>query len=267
MLCFFYKTYLTLLYIEKRYNIDRREINMQKAVIITGVSGDIGGAIAKAFDEEGYIVIGTYFKGDSAIEKLGEELKNPTLFYKYDMTDPSFAEDFANQLAKHDFSYEVLVNNAGAALYEEFRDLTIEKWNDLWNLNVSSTLFLSKAITPLFLKNGKGHIINISSVWGVRGASMEVAYSTTKGAINSFTKALAKELAPSHIQVNAICPGFIDTKMNDHISDDIKDTIIEEIPADKLGSPKDVADVILALTKAGEYITGQIIDVDGGWQV
>ena len=240
---------------------------MQKAVIITGVSGDIGSSIAKAFDEEGYIVVGTYFKGQAEAEKLGEELKNPTLFYKYDMTDPSFAEDFANQLKEHDFSYEVLINNAGAALVEEFRDLTIDKWNELWNLNVTSTLFLSKAVTPLFLKEGKGHIINISSVWGAHGASMEVAYSATKGAINSFTKALAKELAPSHIQVNAICPGFIDTKMNDDISDDVKDTIIEEIPADRLGTPKDVADACLALTKAGEYITGQIIDVDGGWQV
>lgn len=240
---------------------------MQKAVIITGVSGDIGSAIARAFDEEGYVVIGTYFKGEAEAEKLGKELKNPTLLYKYDMTDPSFAEDFANQLVQHDFSYVALINNAGAALVEEFRDLTIDKWNDLWNLNVSSTLFLSKAVTPLFLQNGKGHIINISSVWGLRGASMEVAYSTTKGAINSFTKALAKELAPSHIQVNAICPGFIDTKMNEDISKDVKDTIIEEIPADSLGTPKDVADATLALTKAGEYITGQVIGVDGGWQV
>ncbi len=240
---------------------------MQKAVIITGVSGDIGSSIAKVFDEEGYVVIGTYFKGQAEAEKLGEELKNPTLLYKYDMTDPSFAEDFANQLKEHDFSYEVLINNAGAALVEEFRDLTIDKWNELWNLNVTSTLFLSKAVTPLFLKDGKGHIINISSVWGSHGASMEVAYSATKGAINSFTKALAKELAPSHIQVNALCPGFIDTKMNDDISDDVKDTIIEEIPADRLGTPKDVADACLALTKAGEYITGQIIGIDGGWQV
>lgn len=240
---------------------------MQKAVIITGVSGDIGSAIARAFDEEGYVVIGTYFKGEAEAEKLGKELKNPTLLYKYDMTDPSFAEDFANQLTQHDFSYVALINNAGAALVEEFRDLTIDKWNDLWNLNVSSTLFLSKEVTPLFLQNGKGHIINISSVWGSRGASMEVAYSTTKGAINSFTKALAKELAPSHIQVNAICPGFIDTKMNDHVSDEIKQDIKENIPADKLGTPNDVADAALALTKAGEYITGQVIGVDGGWQV
>ena len=240
---------------------------MQKAVIITGVSGDIGSAIAKAFDEEGYIVIGTYFKGTSEIEKIGEELKNPTFFYKYDMTDPSFVEDFAHQLKNLDLSYEVLINNAGAALVEELRDLTIDKWDYLWNLNVTSTLFLSKAVTPLFLKSGKGHIINISSVWGTRGASMEVAYSTTKGAINAFTKAYAKEMAPSHVQVNAICPGFIDTKMNDQISDDIKDTIIEEIPADRLGSPKDVADACLALTNAGEYITGQIIGIDGGWQV
>ena len=240
---------------------------MQKAVIITGVSGDIGSAIAKAFDQDGYSIVGTYFNSESEAKNLESELNNPCYFYKYDMTDPSFAEDFAKELDTLDLSYEVLINNAGAALFEELRDLTIDKWNDLWNLNVSSTLFLSKAVTPYFLKEGKGHIINISSVWGERGASMEVAYSTTKGAINAFTKAYAKEMAPSHIQVNAISPGFIDTKMNDHVSSEIKDTIIEEIPADKLGTSEDVANACLSLTKAGGYITGQIIDVDGGWQV
>ena len=240
---------------------------MQKAVIITGVSGDIGGAIAKAFDADGYVVVGTYFHSKNKAEALKEELNNPSYFYKYDMTDPSFAEKFVEEIKGLSLSYEVLVNNAGSSLYEEFKDLNIDKWNELWNLNVSSVLFLSKAVTPLFLKEGKGHIINISSVWGARGASMEVAYSTTKGAINSFTKALAKELAPSHIQVNAISPGFIDTKMNDHISDDIKEDITDTIPADRLGSPKDVAEACLALAKAGEYITGQIISVDGGWQI
>ena len=240
---------------------------MQKAVIITGVSGDIGSSIAKAFDADGYSIAGTYFNSESEAKNLENKLNNPSYFYKYDMKDPSFAEDFAKQLETLDLSYEVLINNAGAALFEELRDLTIDKWKDLWNLNVSSTLFLSKAVTPFFLKEGKGHIINISSVWGERGASMEVAYSTTKGAINAFTKAYAKEMAPSHIQVNAICPGFIDTKMNNHVSDEIKETIIEEIPADRLGTPEDVANAALALTKVGEYITGQIIGVDGGWQV
>ena len=113
---------------------------MQKAVIITGVSGDIGSCLAKAFDEEGYVVIGTYFKGQAEAEKLGEELNNPTLLYKYDMTDPSFVEDFAHQLKNLDFSYEVLINNAGAALVEELRDLTIDKWNYLWNLKSHLTL-------------------------------------------------------------------------------------------------------------------------------
>ena len=125
---------------------------MQKAVIITGVSGDIGSAIAKAFDQDGYSIVGTYFNSESEAKNLESELNNPCYFYKYDMTDPSFAEDFAKELDTLDLSYEVLINNAGAALFEELRDLTIDKWNDLWNLNVSSTLFLSKAVTPYFLK-------------------------------------------------------------------------------------------------------------------
>ncbi|MBR2213619.1 MAG: SDR family oxidoreductase [Eubacterium sp.] len=240
---------------------------MQKAVIITGVSGDIGSAIARAFDEDGYIVVGIYYHSEKEAEALKAELNNPCYFYKYDMTDPSFAEKFVEEIKDLSLSYKVLVNNAGAALYSEFSNLTIDKWNELWNLNVSSVLFLSKAVTPLFLQNGKGHIINISSVWGSRGASMEVAYSTTKGAINSFTKALAKELAPSHIQVNAICPGFIDTKMNDDIAGEFQRYIADTIPANRLGTPKDVADATFALTKAEEYITGQVIGVDGGWQV
>lgn len=240
---------------------------MQKAVIITGVSGDIGSAIAKAFDQDGYVIVGTYFHSEKEAEKLKNELNNPCYFYKYDMTDPSFAEKFVNEIRDLSLSYEVLVNNAGTALYSEFSNLTLDKWNELWNLNVSSVLFLSKAVTPLFLKKGKGHIINISSVWGERGASMEVAYSTTKGAINAFTKAYAKEMAPSHIQINAISPGFIDTRMNSHVSDEIKQDIIDNTPADRLGTPEDVASTTLALTKAGEYITGQIISVDGAWQV
>ena len=175
---------------------------MQKAVIITGVSGDIGSSIAKAFDTDGYVVVGIYYHSEKEAEELKNELNNPCYFYKYDMTDPSFAEKFVDEIKDLSLSYEVLVNNAGAALYQEFSNLTIDKWNELWNLNVSSVLFLSKAVTPLFLKEGKGHIINISSVWGVRGASMEVAYSATKGAVNLFTQAYAKEMAPSHIQVN-----------------------------------------------------------------
>lgn len=240
---------------------------MQKAVIITGVSGDIGSAIAKAFDEDGYIVVGIYFHSEKEAEDLKAELNNPCYFYKYDMTDPSFADKFVEEIKDLSISYEVLVNNAGAALYSEFSNLTIDKWNELWNLNVSSVLFLSKAVTPLFLKEGKGHIINISSVWGVRGASMEVAYSATKGAVNLFTKAYAKEMAPSHVQVNAICPGVCDTRMNAHLTEEIKRDIADTIPADRLGLPKDIADATLALSKAGEYITGQIISVDGGWQV
>ena len=148
---------------------------MQKAVIITGVSGDIGSAIAKAFDEDGYVVVGIYYHSEKEAQALNNELNNPCYFYKHDMTDPSFAEKFVEEIKDLSLSYEVLVNNAGAALYSEFSNLTIDKWNELWNLNVSSVLFLSKAITPLFLKEGKGHIINMSSVWGVRGASMEVA--------------------------------------------------------------------------------------------
>lgn len=129
----------------------------------------------------------------------------------------------------------------------------------LWNTNVTSAIAMSKMIIPIFLKQGYGKIINISSVWGQRGASYEVCYSTTKGAIDSFTKALAKELAPSNIQVNAISCGIIDTKMNGHLTQEDVDSIIEEIPTSRLGTTEDVANAVYGLVNSGSYITGQII--------
>ncbi len=115
------------------------------------------------------------------------------------------------------------------------------------------------------LSQKSGKIVNISSIWGDRGASMEVAYSATKGGINAFTKALAKELAPSNIQVNAVACGLIDTDMNSHFSDEEINSIIEEIPADRIGHPDEVADLVLQICTGNRYLTGQIIGLDGGW--
>ena len=147
------------------------------------------------------------------------------------------------------------------------QDLSACEWNTLWNTNVTSAVALSGQVIPMFLQKGSGKIINISSVWGNHGASYEVAYSTTKGALNTFTKALAKELAPSNIQVNAISCGMIDTKMNAHLSPEDVADIISEIPASRIGTPEDVANAVLSIINTGSYLTGQIIDVDGGWQI
>ena len=160
---------------------------------------------------------------------------------------------------------DVLVNNAGISTFELANDITKTSWDNIWNANVTSVISMCKYALPDFINKKAGHIINISSVWGNCGASMETAYSATKGAINSYTKALAKELAPSNISVNALACGLIDTRMNGHLSSDDLDAVIEEIPAGRIGTTDDVASVAVALTKATSYLTGQIINVDGGW--
>ncbi len=238
-----------------------------KTAIITGISGDIGKAIAYMLDKEGYEIIGFYNTDKESTKELSATLSNPCHFYQADMADMEALIKRLNNIKDNFGNTTLLINNAGLSIVGELRDLTIDNWQKIWNVNVSSTIFMSQFVTPIMLQNGGGHIINISSVWGNRGASCESAYSATKGAIDSFTKAYAKELAPSHIQVNAIAPGYIDTKMNSHLDQEDVNSIIEEIPANRLGQPEDVADAISGLLKAGNYITGQIISVDGAWQV
>ena len=143
--------------------------------------------------------------------------------------------------------------------------MTPEEWNRIIGVNLNSAFYCSRLAIPLMLKKKDGCIINISSVWGEHGASMEVAYSASKGGINSFTKALAKELAPSSIRVNAVACGMIDTDMNRIFDKDDISYILEEIPADRMGQPEEVADLVYHLCIDNSYITGQIITLDGGW--
>ena len=140
-----------------------------------------------------------------------------------------------------------------------------DDWNQIMNTNVNSVFYTSREAIRIMLKNKQGSIINISSVWGNCGASMEVAYSASKGAVNSLTKALAKELAPSGITVNAIACGYIDTSMNNHLTDEEKDVLLQEIPADRFGQPEDIAEAVISTINSSRYMTGQIITVDGGW--
>ena len=185
---------------------------MKKTILITGASGDIGSEICRFFIKNNYKVIGTYNKNKATIEALAEELGSDFSYYQCDLSDFNNAEKLFKNLG--DISIDILVNNSGISVLGLLQDITDSEWIRLWNTNVTSAIAMSKMIIPIFLKQGYGKIINISSVWGQRGASYEVCYSTTKGAIDSFTKALAKELAPSNIQVNAVSCGIIDTKMN-----------------------------------------------------
>ena len=240
---------------------------MKKTIIVTGVTGGIGSQIARKFILMGDIVIGVYNNSESVAMQLKKEFGANLHLYKCDLSDFDCGEKLLLYIEEKGLQPDLLINNAGISIIGLLQDLTKDFWNNILNTNVTSAISLSKALIPLFLRNGHGKIINISSVWGERGASCEVAYSATKGAINSFTKALAKELAPSNIQVNALSCGIIDTKMNSHLSSEDISSIIEEIPAERMGTPQDVADAVLSLTDFNSYMTGQIITIDGGWMV
>ena len=159
---------------------------------------------------------------------------------------------------------DVLINNAGISQEKVFLDLSDGDWQNIIEANLNSTYYCTKKVLPYMLKNKEGCIINISSIWGVTGGSCEVGYSTTKAAINGFTKALAKEMGPSNIRINCIAPGIIDTDMNKNLNKEDIEKIKEEIPLNRIGKTEDIAKCAKWLIE-DDYTTGQIINVNGGW--
>lgn len=238
---------------------------MRKQALITGASRGIGKAIAEAFAKKGYDLILTCVSSIYILQEYAAFLEK-----EYDICCRAVQADAGNyadieNLFQNIHHLEILVNNAGVAHIGLLSDMTPEEWHHIMHTNLDACFFTCKQAIPLMLQNHSGRIINISSVWGNVGASMEVAYSASKGGVNSFTKALAKELAPSNIQVNAIACGVIDTDMNRCFSAQDLQLLQEEIPADRLGSPKEVANLAVYLAEAPTYLTGQIITIDGGW--
>lgn len=237
----------------------------KKTALITGASRGIGAAIATAFAKEGYHLILTCSKSMKELESLCASLKQ-----EYGVSCEAVLTDMGDYeqvqaLFSHISHLDVLVNNAGISRIGLLTDLSVEEWHRVMSVNLDSLFYTCKHAIPLMLQKHAGKIINISSVWGNVGASMEVAYSASKGGVNSFTRALAKELAPSNIQVNGIACGVIDTSMNACFSQEELDALREEIPADRLGSPTEVAALALQLASSPSYMTGQIITIDGGW--
>ena len=182
-----------------------------------------------------------------------------------DISDPSFVDEMIKQSLLTFSKIDCLVNNAGISLVGLFTDATVDDWNLMINTNLTSVFTTCKNIVPHMLHHHEGKIINISSVWGIVGASCEVAYSACKGGVNAFTRALAKELATSNIQVNAIACGVIDTDMNRCFSDEERAALVEEIPAGRMGAPEEVAQLALHIAEDCNYLNGQIITLDGGW--
>ena len=241
-------------------------INKAPLAMVTGASRGIGKAIAETLAEAGYHLILTCNHTLAELQTVAASLEE-----KYNITCTAATADASDPAAIEKIfasldHLDILVNNAGISYIGLLTDMSVEEWQRVINTNLSSCFYTSRLAIPLMLQKHSGRIINISSVWGNVGASMEVAYSASKGGVNSFTKALAKELAPSNIQVNAISCGVIDTAMNHCFSPEEMNALREEIPADRLGQPEEVAKLVLQLIQAPTYLTGQILTLDGGWQ-
>lgn len=235
-----------------------------KKVLITGSSRGIGKAIAFAFAKEGCEVILNASKSGYEMENTADEITESggiCRTFMADVSDYSQCEDMFETIGNID----ILINNAGIAYLGLFSDMKPSDWERVMNVNINSVFNCTHLAIPHMVREKSGIIINISSMWGDKGASCEAVYSASKGAVNSFTKAMAKELGPSGIRVNAISCGVIDTKMNSWLSDEERAELADEISLMRFGNSSEVADLAVFLaSEKSEFINGQVITIDGG---
>ena len=234
-----------------------------KNVLITGGSRGIGKACVYEFSNNGYRVFLNYNKSSDEAEKIKNE--TGAVIVKADVSDSKQVNDMAEFIHTNYGKIDVIVNNAGISQQKLFTDITENDWDRMFDVNMKSMYLVTKAFVNDMIYKQSGKIINISSMWGVTGGSCEVHYSAAKAAVIGFTKALAKELAPSNIQVNAIACGVIDTQMNACFSEEERAELADEIPAGRFGTPEETAHLAVQLATGNEYLTGQIITLDGGW--
>lgn len=241
---------------------------MKKVILVTGASRGIGNNIAKSLAREN-IVIANYNNSKNEAEQLKDDLAKENINIDIIKADVSKREEVIKMVEEIILKYgkiDVLINNAGISQYKLFTDITDEEWENIMNINLKSNFIVTQEVVKNMLTNKNGLIINISSIWGVTGAAMEVAYSTSKAGIIGLTKSLAKELGPSNIRVNAIAPGIIDTSMNSKFSAEEINEIKEEIPLERLGKPEEITKCIEWLLQ-DNYTTGQVISINGGWNI
>ncbi len=233
--------------------------------LVTGASRGIGLAIAEELAKAGYHLYLTCRHSGDTLTELSESLTNtykiPCRAIVADMGNPEDVTRVFSQIQ----DLTLLVNNAGISYVGLLHEMSVEAWQEVMRVNLDSMFYCCRLAIPLMLRRHAGKIINISSVWGRVGASTEVAYSASKGGVDAFTRALAKELAPSNIQVNAIACGVIDTDMNRCFSAEDMALLREEIPADRIGQPQEAAQLLLSMVNGPDYLTGQVITLDGGW--
>lgn len=241
---------------------------MSKCALITGASGGIGSAIALRLANDGFNIAACYNSDETGIKELEKKLVQTGVrfrIYKADVSDFNAIKDIFTDATDFFGGVSVLVNNAGIAQQKLFTDITQEDFDRITAVNFKGVFNCCQCAVPYMISQKSGKIINISSMWGVYGASCETVYSATKAAVIGLSKALARELAPSNIQVNCVAPGAIDTKMNNNLSEEDKSAFAQEIPMGRFGNPQEIAGVVSFLaSKDSDYVTSQVITADGG---
>ena len=238
---------------------------MTKTIFVTGGSRGIGSAIVKRAAGK-YNVCFTYNSHKECAEQLTTEFGALGVCAVHcDVKNEQSVKEAVAFAKKRFGRIDILVNNAGISKTGLLIDTSEKDWDDVFDVNVKGTYLVTKAVLKDMLSRGEGAIVNVASIWGQVGASMEVAYSSSKAAVIGFTKALSQEVAPMHVRVNAVAPGAVDTDMmKEYSADEIKD-ICREIPLGRLAKPEEIADAVLFLAE-NEYTTGAVLSVNGGWR-
>ena len=242
---------------------------MENVILVTGASRGIGRDIAKTLAKKGNIIIANYNRSMNEINQLKEELLKNNIqidTYKADVSKYCEVQDLVNYTINKYGKIDVLINNAGISQIKEFTQISIEDWNNMINTNLNSVFYMTKEVSKYMINKKQGCIINISSIWGIEGASCESHYSVSKAGVDALTKSLAKELGPSNIRVNSIAPGIIDTDMNKDLTSKDINNLKDEIPLERIGTPHDISKCVEWLID-DNYTTGQIIQINGGWYI
>ena len=240
----------------------------KKIVLVTGGAGGIGATIVEKFALAGYPVVLQYFQSKEKAEKIAarlQEKNGQVLLVQADIRQQAEVERMMTEVQNQWGDIGILINNAGVAQQKLFTDITAEEWRNMFAVHVDGAFYCTQAVLPAMIREKRGEIIFISSMWGQVGGSCEVHYSAAKGALQAMTQALAKEVGPSGVKVNCVAPGFIQTAMNSQFDEETLAMLREETPLGILGEPQDVADLVYFLaSEEAKFITGQIIGCNGG---
>lgn len=242
---------------------------MKKTIVVTGGSRGIGRAIVERLAMKDYNVILNYNSSEMEAKEVKEKLKDSGKeieIFKADVSKRKEVQSLVEFAMEKYNKIDVLINNAGISQVKLFTDITDEDWQKMMDINLNSVFYSCQEVSKIMINQKEGCIINISSIWGEIGASCEVHYSVAKAGVDALTKSLAKELGPSNIRVNSIAPGIIDTEMNRHLNKDEIKAIKDEIPLEKIGMPEDIAKCAEWLIE-DKYTTGQVISINGGWNI